>query len=190
MNVKKQIKKISDYCETLRKENIRLNNLAGDYFTELNQYRIIAQKFINRDLPTDNARDKFIELLDGTTININLMAKYDGVMWRPIIDTDLKEEEHLYEIWYRTYRDENVKLREENAKLREQLQWHPVIELPKTQVERLWSVNVLLKNDYGEEPILAYYSIKSKCWYDYHKAERVEVNDKSTWCYIPGDDEQ
>ena len=184
MNVKKQLNKIIDHVE-------ELETLSDKEHEELEQYKFSAYKFVKMENTVQESYEEFKTLL-GDTIFIggDLMATYDGILWRPIIDTDLKEEEHPYAIWYRTYRDENVKLREENAKLREQLRWHPVSEQPKTKFDRLWSVDVLLKNDYESEPILAYYSIRSKCWYDYFKADLVKLNDKSRWCYIPEYEEQ
>ena len=78
-----------------------------------------------------------------------------------------------------------AKCRDENARLRDQLRWHPVSELPRTEVEKLWTVNVLMELEDEAEVIIAYYSIKSNCWYDYRNSDVLEVNDKSRWCYIP-----
>jgi hypothetical protein len=65
------------------------------------------------------------------------------------------------------------------------LRWHPVSELPRTDVEKLWTVNVFMVLEDEVEVIIAYYSIKSNCWYEYLNSDVLEVNDKSRWCYIP-----
>lgn len=172
MNVKKQLNKIENYIEELKTEGGKLQQ-------ELHNYQLTAYKFVHNNITSSQAREEFNALLgDLTFIGGDFVAKYDGAAWDSLTP--------IPEIWNGiSHEDSYAKLIEENKRLREALRWHPVSELPKTEIERLWSANVLLKNNYAEESILAYYSIKSKRWCDYHKAEYVKVNDKSRWCYIP-----
>jgi carboxypeptidase C (cathepsin A) len=170
MNIKKQLRKIRDYVE-------ELETLSDKEHEELRQYQLAAYKFVKFELPDNMAREEFKALLDDTMFvggnfsGDDVMEKIVNNEWVPI------EHEH----------PEYAKVVDENARLREALRWHPVSELPRTEVENIWTVNVLMKPTYKDNAIVAYYSIKRNRWFDYNKSIILEVNDKSRWCYIPED---
>ena len=169
MNIKKQLRKIRDYVE-------ELETLSDKEHEELRQYQLIAHKFVDHDIPAQDAREEFKALL-GDTMFVG--GNFSNVTMEKIIDNVWVPIEHEH--------PEYAKVVDENARLREALRWHPVSELPRTEVENIWTVNVLMKPTYKDNAIVAYYSIKRNRWFDYNKSIILEVNDKSRWCYIPED---
>ena len=207
MNIKKQLNKIRNYVE-------ELEILSDKEREELRQYQLSAYKFVNQKITPTDAREEFRALLGDTTFvggdfGNTTMEKIINNVWQPIRPTP--DEVHygsnnVQSPTYTELENENARLREQLdiyektrsiqtyeslvariEKLQEQLKWHPVSELPKTEVEKLWTVTVLLINDYEAEPTLAYYSFNSNCWYDYYKGTNVIVTNNSKWCYIPED---
>jgi hypothetical protein len=180
MNVKKQLNKIRDYVE-------ELETLSDKQHTELHQYKLTAHKFVNQKITPTDALEEFRALLGDTMFIGNdycgdVMEKMVDNVWQPIRPTPDEVHYGSNHIQSPTYSE----LENENARLREALRWHPVSELPKIEIKQLWTVSVLLKIN-EVEPIIAYYGIRSKCWYDYYKSECVVVNKNSRWCYIPED---
>lgn len=207
MNIKKQLNKIRNYVE-------ELEILSDKEHEELQQYQLSAYKFVNQEITPTDAREEFRALLGDTTFiggdfGNTTMEKIINNVWQPIRPTPGEVHygsNHVQSPTYTELENENARLREQLGtyektrsiqvymslvarieKLQEQLKWHPVSELPKTEVEKLWTVTVLLINDYEAEPTLAYYSFNSNCWYDYYKAIKVIVTNNSKWCYIPED---
>jgi hypothetical protein len=207
MNIKKQLNKIRNYVE-------ELEILSDKEHEELQQYQLSAYKFVDQKITPTDAREEFKALLGDTTFvggdfGNTTMEKIINNVWQPIRPTPDEVHcgsNHVQSPTYTELENENARLREQLGiyektrsiqayeslvarieKLQEQLKWHPVSELPKTEVEKLWTVTVLLINDYEAEPTLAYYSFNSNCWYDYYKAIKVIVTNNSKWCYIPED---
>ena len=207
MNVKKQLNKIRDYVEELEISSDKERE-------ELRQYQFAAHKFVDKKITPTDAREEFKALLGDTTFiggdfGNTTMDKIIYNVWQPIRPTPDEVHygsNHVQSPTYTELENENARLREQLGiyektrsiqvyeslvarikKLQEQLKWHPVSELPKTEVEKLWTVTVLLINDYEAEPTLAYYSFNSNCWYDYYKDIKVIVTNNSKWCYIPED---
>jgi len=180
MNIKKQLRKIRDYVEELETSSDKEHE-------ELRQYQLIAHKFVDHDIPAQDAREEFKALL-GDTMFVGGNFSGDDVMEKIVNNAWVPMRPNRDEVHYGSNHviQEYSDLVKENARLREALRWHPVSELPKIEIKQLWTVSVLLKIN-EVEPIIAYYGIRSKCWYDYYKSECVVVNKNSRWCYIPED---
>ena len=169
MNIKKQLNKIMNYVK-------ELEMLSDKQHEELQQYQLAAYNFVNNKVRPSDTAEEFKRLLG----NIMFVGgNFSNVTMEKIVDNAWVPIEHEH--------PEYARVVDENARLREALRWHPVSELPRTEVENIWTVNVLMKPTYKDNAIVAYYSIKRNRWFDYNKSIILEVNDKSRWCYIPED---
>ena len=181
MNIKKQLRKIRDYVEELETSSDKEHE-------ELRQYQLIAHKFVDHDIPAQDAREEFKALL-GDTMFVGGNFSGDDVMEKIVNNAWVPMRPNRDEVHYGSNHviQEYSDLVKENARLREALRWHPVSELPDLDEECVssWSKNVVFQVDRLVDLELAFYDFHVCYWRNLKTLELIKTFPQSRWCYIP-----